>query len=116
MRSRMRSNRAGDNAGIVVTRTESIGDKLADSSGILFLREKVSRDPMWPRDRKSAYILPIAVREHPAMKPYVVATSLSTDRERELMDIGREKAETVECSRRTMRYDALLPSTFPCWG
>lgn len=92
---------------------ERVGDELAEGTGVFSLGEKIGGDPVGPGDRKTVEIDPASGRGIPAMEADVVATRLPTGGECELVDVGREMTESVECGRGPMRHHAFARECVP---
>jgi len=98
---------------VVVDRPESIGDDLCDRFGVFLVAQQVGGDTRRPRDRHPVKNDPLTGADCPVVEPHVRPARLPPLRQRELVPVCGQVAQTVQRRGRTVGYDPLRRCPLP---
>lgn len=110
---RVRRERVGERAGVVVDGADRVGEQLRHRLRIFFFPKEIRHDARWSRHRQIPKRDPFAGRHRAGVEPYVGAARLTARRDRELVAVGGQMSEAVERGGRPVRDDTFGRSAFP---
>jgi hypothetical protein len=92
---------------------DGISHDVGDCLGILPVIQKVGGDPRWPCDRQPIDHGPLILASRSLVESDARLARLPPPREREVVPVCGQVAETVQRRGRTMRYDPLFRRPLP---
>jgi hypothetical protein len=108
-----RRQRGGEFAGGRVFAAQRVDYDLCHGRGVFPGAEQVGGGPQGPGHQEAALAGPLAVVQGAHVDPHVRAAGLAPGRDGELVLVGREVPQPVQCRCRAVRDHALLRGPFP---